>query len=143
MTRFLLAFAVAIALDIPAAAQDCTLATVKGTYTYSNSGFAVTQDNFFFFAGMGVLTADGDGRVEGKDTTSTDGQIQRRSWTGTYRVNEDCTGTMSIRVSTPAGTFTGAFDIVANPNGKEVQFIQTDTGAVIQGTAKRQGKPKK
>ena len=71
----------------------------------------------------------------GRDTTSLDGIITRgRTWTGSYQVNSDCTG--SLNASNNSGT--GSEDFVITNGGNDVQFIESDSGTNITGSAKRQ-----
>jgi hypothetical protein len=43
-------------------------------------------------AANGVVTFDGQGKLEGVDTASVNGQITDRSFKGDYAVTPDCTG---------------------------------------------------
>ncbi|MBI3679139.1 MAG: hypothetical protein HY235_01845 [Acidobacteria bacterium] len=126
-----------VAASAVAQTPTCSNKTVRGVYTFANSGTAIVDGNLYFFAAAGKLTADGEGNLEGKDTASTNGRIERRSFTGTYTVNEDCTGSVRMRVQ----GFVAGFDVVVAVDGKELQFIQTDPGVIISGTAKRQDTP--
>ena len=55
---------------------------------------------------------------------------------GTYTVNPDCTGTLTAHIS-PVGITTNLFFVI-DDNRKELQVIQTDSGVVVTGIARRQ-----
>jgi hypothetical protein len=57
------------------------------------------------------------------------------TFTGTYAVNQDCTGTAELTDSL-GRTGTRAFVIVQE--GKEIQYVFTDPGFVATGIAKKQ-----
>jgi hypothetical protein len=90
------------------------------------------------FASAGYEVYDGKGNVNGVATTSVEGEISRNEpFSGTYTVNEDCTGTATYRDGTH-------FDQFIAPEGSMFTFVQTDPGFVaaafeLQGTAKRVG----
>ena len=80
----------------------CSNSTLKGTYAYSSQGFTeVTSDispvGFVPSAQTGLIVFDGKGHVTFGTftvaTTTAGGGIQRGTFTGTYSVNGDCTGT--------------------------------------------------
>ena len=115
----------------------CSLATLRGTYGFAVSGNAVIDRVVYFFAAAGRLKADGSGKMTVKDTASTQGLIQRRSYGGTYTMGEDCTGAIVLILDGIATNF----DIVVSPDGKEIQFLQTDPGVVSSGTARLHSLP--
>jgi hypothetical protein len=112
--------------------DGCDLGTVRGSYGYTVNG---TNLAFGLVAAVGRVTADGHGNLSGTDTLSAAGTILRRTITGTYTITPACTGTF---------TFTDNFgqtvnvDYVALDGATELQFIQTDPGTVITGSARRQ-----
>ena len=74
-----------------AQAQDsCTSASFQGAFGYTFTG--LTGVNALPFAAVGRLVADGQGNVAGAETDSSNGEIFQRTYTGTYKVNSDCTG---------------------------------------------------
>jgi hypothetical protein len=76
--------------------------------------------------------------VSGVATTSVEGEVARNeTFSGTYTVNEDCTGTSTYTDGTH-------YDEFIAPDGSMLTFVQTDPGFVtaafeLQGTAKRVG----
>lgn len=120
------------------AEPSCSLATLRGTYGFTVGGNAIAADgSLYFIATAGRIKSDGAGNVTGKDTSSVNGQIQRRTYSGTYNLSADCSGTMVLIL---AGTPTH-FDVVVSPDGQTVLFIQTDAGIITSGKATRQALP--
>ena len=90
----------AVAPNLHAAA--CSNASLRGTFGYSSQGFVpVTADIspalFLPQAQTGLITFDGKGIVTAGtytiNTTDPAGGVGRGTFTGTYAVNSDCTGT--------------------------------------------------
>src|SRR5262249_20220121 len=72
------------------AQSGCTRASFQGAFGYTFTG--LSGINALPFAAVGRLVADGQGNVSGSETQSDNGEISRRTYTGTYKVNSDCTG---------------------------------------------------
>jgi uncharacterized protein YdeI (BOF family) len=90
------------------------------------------------FATVTLMSLDGAGNLSNKATVSLNGQIQQNIDSGTYNVNADCTGTMTITIPNPP--FQLHFNLVVadlqGVQGKEFYFIGTDP-SVLTHTAKR------
>ena len=131
-----LAAALAIKPRTARAQSGCSVASLNGSYGYTMTG--PLYDNvgdLFFIAAAGKIAFDGGGNIAGTDTISFDGSIGHRTYTGTYTINADCTGSMNL---VTADGNKPAADLVVVNAGKEVEFIQTNTDTVITGTAKQQ-----
>jgi hypothetical protein len=113
------------------AQPTCTDASLHGSYGYSFDGTVIGIGPA---AGSGVITFDGEGNLSGADTLSLNGTIIPRTLTGTYAVQANCTGSVTLEVST-GDIFHLAFVIV--DSRRELRFIQTDAGTVITGAAIR------
>src|SRR5215216_2195014 len=77
--------------------RRCSLSTLKGSYGYLISGAVFdssdpTFNTHFPFAGLGRVTFDGQGNATGTELVNFAGFFIDRVYTGTYTVNEDCTG---------------------------------------------------
>jgi hypothetical protein len=138
--------AVAIVLGTTNAARadskDCDLATLRGLYLFSASGFNIVATGehipkvigeFIRFNGDGTLTSPGGTVIIGgvKLPPSPPG-------IGTYTLGENCIGTLSF---TPQLTF----DIFVFPKGDELVMVQTAQPValglpVMQGTVVRVSK---
>jgi hypothetical protein len=79
---------------------------------------------------QGTVYLDGKGGAINPFTISFAGTISRAVAPGIYTVKGDCTGTMTL-----AGV--NNFDIRVSPDGSKLDYIQTDAGTVISGSASR------
>lgn len=120
--------------------QPCTLATLQETYGFSFTGFQqliqTTPPVFattasFPSAVVGIATFNGAGFFSAEATASNNGTISSMTASGAYTVNPDCTGSTTIM----SEGFTSTANILIVDNGKEIQFIMTNTGAVQTGVA--------
>lgn len=77
--------------SLPAWAS-CSNATLRGRYGFERQGF---NPGVGHVGGIGVVTFDGNGNLSGVQTNvaETTG-ISRNTFTGTYDVNPDCTGSV-------------------------------------------------
>ncbi len=124
----------AVATNLNAA--KCSNASLKGTYAYSSQGFVeVTPDvssaGFVPWAQTGLIVYDGQGNITSGtftvSTTTANGGPFRGTFTGTYIVNGDCTGT--VQVDLGDGTLFN-FDLVVQGPAKHT-FIGTDPGVFM------------
>src|SRR3989475_5254945 len=120
----------------------CSNESVHGTYGYSSQGFvSVTPDIspalFLPQAQTGLVTFDGKGIVTSGTYTinSTDptGEVGRGTFTGTYVINSDCTGSLE---SHPDSGGSLHYDLlVLSP--AELVAIATDVGGSQIYSAKK------
>jgi hypothetical protein len=124
-------------------AQDaCTAQSLNGAYTYTLHGSYVGDQfgDLFDFSAAGRFVADGGGSFSGAETASQGETITRGAkYTGTYTVNDDCTGSAAFRDS--SGKVFANLDLVITSNGKEIELIETDQGTNISGTGHQQFPP--
>jgi len=101
MTRAVLATLFTIGLIVsmtaPAhAAGACSLARAAGNWSFMDNGTVVGIGPRI---AVGVLTLDSVGNVtNGSATSSLNGSISDETFSGTYTVNSDCTGTISVTI---------------------------------------------
>jgi hypothetical protein len=143
----ILAFAGTVALSTDAQTKNqksnsepfrdrCGESTLRGGYGSNITGsFFLSPTAFVPIASVGRMVFDGSGNVAGTDTNSFNGAISRYPFTGTYVVNNDCTGTLEI---TLANGFVITNDIVIVDDGSEVNLVQTNPGTAATGVLKRQ-----
>ena len=113
------------------AQNGCSNATVQGSFGYSLVGLAGGVP----LAGTGRVTTDGSGNTNGFDTLSLNGVIARRTYTGTYTVKDDCSGS-AVYQDSLGNTFHE--DLVVMNGGNQIAVIVTDPGAVISFVDVRQ-----
>ena len=119
--------------------NTCSAQTLNGAYTYTLRGGYIGDQygDVFDFAAAGRFVADGNGTFSGTETTSQGESISKAApYTGTYTVNDDCTGTMIFKNS--QGNVIANMDIVITNNAKEIEMIETDSGTNISGRAQQQ-----
>jgi len=87
-------------LGIPAAAKagesSCSLSRAAATWTFTDSGTVIGVGPRVAF-GKFTLNASGN-LLNGVATSSLNGVIADETFHGTYTVNSDCTGTISIEI---------------------------------------------
>jgi hypothetical protein len=78
---------------------------------------------------------DGKGGTKGVLSASFNGEIlSGQTFTGTYTVKPDCTGTETDYVG---GVAIGQYDEFLSPDGNLVTLSQTDQGSVLSGVMYR------
>jgi hypothetical protein len=132
---FVAAVVTALALGIAPAAKaqnrGCSNLTLKGTYADKDTGFITGAGQF---AGVNIETFDGNGGLTGSGFSSVNGAISSGTYSGTYTVNPDCTGTYTVEFSgiPPIHAF-----FVLDEGGNELQVLITDSGNTITCVAKK------
>ncbi|CAN5549257.1 hypothetical protein BH18ACI1_BH18ACI1_02100 [soil metagenome] len=112
----------------------CSNATLTGRYATRGDGFVPggpPPAPFVPFATVSMMTFDGDGRLSNNVTTSTNGTIGSSVNPGTYMVNADCTGRMTIMIPAPPCQLT--FNLVIADRGEEFYLIATTPSIVTVG----------
>ena len=83
---------------------------------------------------VGQVTFDGKGNASAIETFMINGALQTAKMSGTYSVNPDCTGTITLK----AGSDTYDFAIVAVDNQQTLLLIDTDPTNINVGIAHAQ-----
>jgi hypothetical protein len=110
--------------------RPCSERTLRGRYAAFGSGtLALGGVGPISFVGLGEF--DGNGSVAGSDTASINGQIFRRTYSGTYEVNENCTGSVTFALPPPRNLEVH-FDFVIVDEGEQAFFVQTDPGTDLR-----------
>ena len=140
---FAIAAAAALALSLaPTAKADdkgCSNAILRGTFAYTSTGSIATPPAIAGpFVEVGTQAFDGNGGTTASAMSSQNGNISPLTVTGTYTVNPDCTGTMTLQVTFPGfPTFPVDVYFVVDDGGDEFQAIETDPGLVITRIGRR------
>jgi hypothetical protein len=111
---------VTMLVTVPSSAT-CSNATLKGTYGYSHGRVGGEPAVKYV---VGQMTADGTGNLTGLWTMSDTGVISTGTFTGTYSISADCTGTL-IFSSEAVSDGPTKFNIVLDDGNKGFQMIAT------------------
>jgi len=118
--------------------NPCSLRTLKGIYAYHCSGVHLGNGQPIYVAFAGQEHYNGDGTMTGTYTFSDNGTISHNiSYTGTYTVNPDCTGTLATKDVN--GVVVHA-DLFFGRDGEEVHFVLTDDDVVDAAFERKVGK---
>jgi hypothetical protein len=113
--------------------QRCRDQKINGLYIFSASGFVSIAGTMAPKAIVEMIRFNGDGTLSTPGLTlAVNGNVFRVPVgnSGTYALEASCVGTILFADGI-------AFDMYATPGGAELSMIQTNTGNVFQGTAKR------
>jgi hypothetical protein len=99
------------------AQQECSAEKLQGRYVFTGQGSNLHYGAFDF---------DGAGKFLGKQTSLRHAVAQRETLSGTYTLDADCTGTMTL-VGQPGGT--AHWDVFVTADGRKGRMIRTDSGA--------------
>lgn len=119
------------------AQSGCSVATLKGAYLYALDGFIISGDTASQrtpFAQSGREIFHGDGTMSGVGTGNFNGVLAHLTYTGTYTVGADCTGSV---IFTDNGGAVSHYDIAIEDGGAEFGFVQTDAGVVTAAFERR------
>jgi hypothetical protein len=125
------------AASLPASAGDqCSLATMKGSYLYAQDGILLgkSTDKNQPFAQAGREHFDGKGGMPGIYSGNFNGIIARGSYKGTYKMNSNCSGTVTFEDNQKNVSH---YDIYATQNGNEFVFVQTDSSSITAAYERR------
>jgi hypothetical protein len=117
----------------------CSNASLKGSFGFTSIGALLALPPPFAgpFGEIGRQTFDGRGNTEGTATLSANGNIVKGvTFQGTYLVNPDCTGSITIYILPFAAT--AELDFVIDDDGDELRVISTGTGNVETREYKKQ-----
>jgi hypothetical protein len=120
--------------------EECSNATLRGSFGYSSTGTLldtyVPPPYAGPFAEVGRQTFDGKGNTNATATLSANGNIQQVTIQGTYTVNADCTGSMTLYVLPFQSTVHA--DFVIDDDGAGLRAIGTDSGVVESRVYRKQ-----
>lgn len=116
-----------------AAAAPCSTASLTGVWGFENAGF---DGPGIPGASVGQYNFDGAGNVSGSFTHSSNGTISNLTFTGTYTVAKNCTGTLTLNNSNGV---TEHHNLVIDNARKGLQVIRNDSPQIRSGFALAQG----
>jgi hypothetical protein len=114
----------------------CSNATLKGLYMFAQSGYTTVSGSLVPEGVTGKAIFHGNGKFDSLATISIGGDIiPDDAAPGTYTVNSDCTGTVTVIMTPPTPDV--HLDIFVAPDGNKFFTIETDAGNVLSGTEQR------
>jgi hypothetical protein len=123
------------------AQERCTDASALGSYAFKVDGTNVSvplPGGPGPFAAVGKNTYDGKGQMKGVIVVSSNGVIIPATYTGTYHVNADCTGSKSFTLSIGGAVGpTIDLDFVLDDDLHEIRMIISDPGFAVSGSARK------
>ena len=129
-TTLVIVLVATLVLSMAATAQAessaCSLARAAGTYGFTDNGTVVGVGPRI---AVGIFTLDAAGNVKnGKATSSLNGTVTAETFSGTYTVNSDCTGTFNnVQLRDLSGNLllTITADLTWDDNMRELRAIFT------------------
>lgn len=125
--------------------EGCNVRTLRGGYGAATDGLItaggsppVGTSATIPIAVMSRQTFDGAGNFSASNTSNLGGLVFTATGSGTYTLNADCTGTITVNL-TNGETIHSSFVIV--DGGRQVLSVSTDSFVVSYGTATRIEKP--
>ena len=119
--------------------RGCSNVTLQGSFGYTSTGTLletfVPPPYAGPFAEVGKQTFDGKGNTDAIGSLSANGNILLGvTFQGTYSVNPDCTGSMTLSSSLGVSNA----DFVIDDDGTELRLIFTDSGVIESRVYKKQ-----
>lgn len=112
---------------------------VQGPTAFAFDGFVTVGTVVAPAAAVGRFTADGNGHLtDGVRTLVVGGSALHQTFTCTYTVDPNGTGSATCIVLTGAVASNESFDFVIVEKKKEAYFTSTTPGVTIRGATKRQ-----
>ncbi len=110
----------------PAAnARSCSLAGTAGKYGFTLTGVVILPTGPVPIAAVGRASLDAAGNASGAESRSVGGGFADETFTGTYTVNPDCTGTATIDFFESGQLVrTSVLSLVFDNNQREIRMVQ-------------------
>jgi hypothetical protein len=112
-------------LAVPAWATHCSTAKGAGSYGFTLNGVLVLPSGPVPIAAVGTAKLDADGNASGTEARNVGGGFADETFTGTFTINADCTGTTTLKFF-EAGQLvrTSVLSIVMDDDNQEIRMVQ-------------------
>jgi hypothetical protein len=132
----LLVAALAMSSAAKAHSNECTDSMIRGTYAFTIHGQIFTPNGPILIDGIAKTTFDGEGNLTQVDAVAQNGVIGQvwRPGTGSYKVNADCSGTMTIVNANQPDLHLA---ILVSRAGEQIHTVVTDAGVAVTSDAER------
>jgi hypothetical protein len=103
----------------------CDVGTLKGQFVFTGRGFIEAVQPGIQRVHYGVFVFDGAGKLTGKQSSSRGGKIGREKLEGSYTLDNDCAGTLTL-----GGILAGQthWDLYVTEDRKRGHIIRMDEG---------------
>jgi hypothetical protein len=143
ISLFLLIIVLAALSAPPAWATNCSNSTIRGSYAFTIHGQVLPPDGSLplLVHGLAVTTFDGEGNLIQLDAVAINGNVAPgwRASTGTYSVNRDCTGSMTVSNGDQPPIH---LQLIVSQSGNKIRNMVIDPGIVTTAEAERIRVPK-
>ena len=110
---------------LPAHARRCSPAGAAGKYGFTLNGVVNLPTGAVPIGAVGKADLDSNGNVSGSEARSVGGGFADETFTGTYTVNADCTGTTTLQFFESGQLVrTSVLSIVFDSNEREIRMVQ-------------------
>jgi len=114
-----------VALVPAAQAAACSTAKAAGDWGGTLTGTLILPTGPVPGAAVGRLTADTEGNISGAEERNVGGDFATETLTGTWVVNSDCTGTLTVNIYESGKlTRTSILSVVFVDNLREARLVQ-------------------
>lgn len=113
----------------------CSTNTLNGNYGFAMDG---TIQPMGSVALAGTIRSNGRGAFSGVEMASVGGQVYQATYSGSYSVNADCTGSAHYQLVAPNLVMSRSVAFVITKRGAEFFMLSTVPGSVLSGKAQRQ-----
>jgi uncharacterized protein (TIGR03437 family) len=113
---------------------SCSTSMVNGTYFYMLTGTVSSRGESVPYLELGDLVANGSGSVSGESNTNLNGLKNTNSLAGTYSVQSNCTGSITLTVNSQTIT---ALTVQVINNAQGMILAISNDGEVVTGRAYR------
>jgi hypothetical protein len=118
-------FLISLLLVPVANARSCSLTDSAGNYGFTLTGVVIPGTGPVPIAAVGRAVLDAAGNVSGTESRSVGGGFANETFTGTYTVNPDCTGTANLNFYESGQLVrTSILSIVFDINEREIRMVQ-------------------
>src|SRR5215475_13704300 len=108
-----------------AQAAQCSLNGAAGKYGFTLTGAVITQAGAIPIAAVGRANLDASGNATGSESRSVGGGFADETFTGSYTVNADCTGTATVQFFESGQLVrTSILSLVFDNNQREIRMVQ-------------------
>ena len=106
-------------------ARSCSLTGAAGKYGFTLTGVVIVSTGPVPIAAVGRAVLNDSGNVSGTESRSVGGGFADETFTGTYAVNHDCTGTATLNFYVSGQLVrTSILSVVFDDHEREIRMVQ-------------------